>query len=120
VDQLNRYSSELETAGADRASLAKNINELDAELKKGSPDRSLIRTLLTDVEPARSSHIERRSRPAASALPSTSSRNTGRIFSAASSLRPDAEPPYQRALAIRETPKIEVRPSMIAQVAAGQ
>jgi hypothetical protein len=63
---------------------------------------------LTDVEPARSSHIERRSRPAASALPSTSSRNTGRIFSAASSLRPDAEPPYERALAIRETPKNRV------------
>jgi hypothetical protein len=49
VDQLKQYSGELGAVGADSASLTKTLVELETELKKGSPDRSLIRTLLTDV-----------------------------------------------------------------------
>jgi hypothetical protein len=52
VSQLKQHIEELIAAGADRGRLEDRIALLEAELRKTSPDRSLVRGLLTDLRNA--------------------------------------------------------------------
>ena len=52
IGQLKQHMKELTSAGADGGRLEDRIAALEAELRKASPDRSLVHGLLTDVRNA--------------------------------------------------------------------